>query len=119
MMARTRHRSRKGWPDNLYPNRDGFKYRHPITKRETWMGKDKARAFATAQQLNALLTKASDLVARVNGGEKTVNDAISLFRQDDIPSRNWGQLTATEYEIILRRIETGLGLHPLSSLTVK
>lgn len=119
MMARTRHRSRRGWPDNLYPNRDGFKYRHPITKRETWMGRDKARAFAAAQQLNTLLTKGTDLVARVNGGEKTVKDAINLFRQDDIPSRHWGERTASEYEIILRRVEIGLGPQPLSSLTVK
>ena len=55
MVPRTRAKSRAGWPDNLYPNRSGFKYRHPVTRKETWMGLDKARAFAAAKKLNAML----------------------------------------------------------------
>jgi len=119
MMGRVRSRSRAGWPDNLYPNRDGYKYRHPVMRRETWMGKDKAKAFAAARQLNALLTQATDLVSRVTGMGKTVADAVKVFRDDDVPSRKWGVRTAAEYAIIIRRIEVGLGDRPLEALTVK
>ncbi|KWV17185.1 integrase [Xanthomonas translucens] len=119
MMGRARSKARAGWPDNLYPNRDGFKYRHPVTRNETWMGKDKAKAFAAARQLNAMLAQAADLVAKVTGAAKTVADAIEVFRADDIPERKWGAATAAGYEIVVRRIKAGLGDRPLESLTVK
>ncbi|UYK82269.1 tyrosine-type recombinase/integrase [Xanthomonas sacchari] len=119
MMGRARSKSRSGWPDNLYPNRDGYKYRHPVTRKETWMGKDKAKAFAAARQLNALLARADDLVAKVTGAAKTVADAIDIFRNDDIPHRKWGAATAAGYEIVIKRIKEGLGARALEGLTVK
>ncbi|MBB1060371.1 tyrosine-type recombinase/integrase [Marilutibacter spongiae] len=119
MMGRARSRRRIGWPPNLYPNRDGFKYRNPVTKRETWLGRDKARAFAAAKKANALLTAPDDLVARVVGAGKVVRDAIEVFRRDDIPGRRWAPKTAAEYEITIKRIERGLGDRDLESLGVK
>lgn len=87
MTPRPRSKARQGWPANLYPNREGFKYRHPATKKETWMGTDKARAFAAAKKLNAMLMPTNDLVARVTGGGNTVADAIAIFERDDVPGR--------------------------------
>jgi integrase len=118
-MGRQRSRSRAGWPDNLYPNRDGFKYRHPITRKETWMGRDQARVFAAAKKLNALLHAGNDLVRRVAGASKTVADAIVVFRTDDIPGRGWKASTAREYDIVLRRIQTDIGGIELDRVTVK
>lgn len=119
MMGRTRSRSRIGWPPNLYPNKTGFKYRHPVTKKETRLGIDRVTAFAAAKKLNALLMPATDLVARVLGTEKTVADAITVFRADDIPGRKWAPKTAEVYESVIRRIESGLGDRELQHLTVK
>lgn len=119
MTPRKRARSRTGWPDNLYPNRDGFKYRHPVTRKETWMGTDKAKAFAAAKKLNAILTPADDLVARVTVGGKTVADAISVFRADDIPGRGWAPKTAEVYESVIKRIEKNLGERELENMSVK
>jgi len=119
MMGRTRSRSRIGWPPNLYPNKTGFKYRHPVTKKETRLGIDRAKAFAAAKKLNALLMPTTDLVARVMGTEKTVADAITVFRADDIPGRKWSPKTAEVYESVIRRIESGLGDRELQHLTVK
>ena len=119
MSPRKRSASRKGWPANLYPNRDGFKYRHPITRKETWMGRDKAKAFAAAVKLNALLVPSNDLVARVTGTDKTVADAIAVFRTDDVPGRKWSEVTASGYEIVLKKIERLIGSRELASLTVK
>lgn len=119
MAPRPRSKSRQGWPANLYPNRDGFKYRHPVTKKETWMGTDQARAFAAAKKLNALLIPTDDLVARVITPGETVADAIVVFRRDDVPGRKWAPKTAEVYESVIRRIEAGLGSKPVADVTVK
>lgn len=119
MVPRLRSKARTGWPDNLYPNRDGFKYRHPVTKRETWMGKDKARAFAAARKLNTMLVPTDDLVARVAGDGRKVRDAISVFRTDDLPHRGWAPKTSAWYEVFLKRIEADIGDRDLDQLTVK
>ncbi len=119
MTPRKRSAGRQGWPDNLYPNRDGFKYRHPITRRETFMGRDKTKAFAAAKKLNAMLMPGNDLIGRVVGSRETVADAIAVFRRDDVPARGWAPKTAEVYESVIRRIETGLGSRPVEEITVK
>lgn len=119
MTPRKRSAGRQGWPDNLYPNRDGFKYRHPITRRETFMGRDKAKAFAAAKKLNAMLMPGNDLIGRVVGSRETVADAIAVFRRDDVPARGWAPKTAEVYESVIRRIESGLGSRPVEEITVK
>src|SRR5688572_1836658 len=118
-MGRVRSRTRLGWPPNLYPNKTGFKYRHPVTKKETRLGTDKGKAFAAAQKLNAMLMPATDLVARVMGTEKSVGDAIKVFRADDMPGRDWALKTAEVYESVIRRIEAGIGERELGTFTVK
>lgn len=109
MMGRVRSRARAGWPDNLYPNRDGFKYRNPVSGKEKWMGKDRARAFEAARKLNALLVKGNDLVDKVVAKTETIADAIRVFRAEDMPGRDWAPATATVYESVLNRIEKRVG----------
>jgi integrase len=118
-MGRNRSRHRAGWPDNLYPNRDGFKYRHPVTRKESWLGRDKARAFAAARKLNTILTPGDDLTARVLTPKETVADAIRVFRADDMPSRRWAAATAAVYISVLNRIESRFGDRELDKLSVK
>lgn len=118
-MGRPRSKARAGWPDHLYPNGPGFKYRHPVTRKETWMGLDKAKAFAAAKKLNALLVPTGDLVDRVVGAKETVDDAIAVFRCDDIPDRKWAAKTAEVYESVIRRISRGIGPRAVATLTVK
>ncbi len=119
MMGRTRSRNRLGWPPNLYPNKAGFKYRHPVTRKEVWMGGDKAKAFAAAKKLNAMLVQGNDLVDKVMGKTKSVTDAIQVFRTDDIPGRKWAPKTAEVYESVIRRIESNIGERELQHLSVK
>lgn len=119
MMGRARSRSRAGWPANLYPCKDGYKYRHPQTRKETWMGMDKDRAFTAARKLNALLVTGNDLVAKVAGAAKTVADAIQVFRDDDMPHRGWAPKTAAWYEVFLNRLKEDRGERELEALTVK
>lgn len=118
-MGRTRTRSRAGWPDNLYPNRDGFKYRHPVTRKEIWLGTDKASAFAAAREANAMLTPGNGLVQRIVGSKESIADAIRVFRRDDAPSRSWSAKTAENYNSVIARIERHLGACQLGDLTVR
>lgn len=118
-MGRPRSKARAGWPDNLYPNRGGFKYRHPLTRKETWMGLDRAKAFAAAKKLNALLAPSGDLVDRVVGASETVRDAVGVFRRDDVPGRKWAAKTAEVYESVIQRIDRGIGDRAVATLTVK
>lgn len=83
------------------------------------MGKDKAKAFAAAKKLNALLLPGNDLVGKVLTPGETVADAIKVFRTDDIPGRKWAPKTAEVYESVIRRIESGLGVTPVADVTVK
>lgn len=83
------------------------------------MGTDRAKAFAAARKLNALLVPSSDLVERVTGSQETVADAIVVFRRDDVPGRKWAAKTAEVYESVIRRIEAGLGSRACGTLTVK
>jgi integrase len=119
MMGRVRSRSRAGWPANLYTSGDGFKYRNPLTKKDSWMGKDRAQAFAAARILNEKLVKPNDLVGRIVAKRETIADAINVFRMDDMPGREWAPATASVYESVLNRITKKIGDREVASFTVR
>lgn len=120
MAPRGRSHPRLGWPDNLYTaGRGGYKYRHPISKVDTWMGNDQAKAFAAAKKLNALLMPDSNLVAKVTGEYKTIKDALQIFRTDIQPSKKWKPTTAKGYEIYLVNIQKQIGKRAIDQFTVK
>eukprot|EP00456_Euglypha_rotunda_P009574 TRINITY_DN12198_c0_g1_i1.p2 TRINITY_DN12198_c0_g1~~TRINITY_DN12198_c0_g1_i1.p2 ORF type:complete len:130 (-),score=26.49 TRINITY_DN12198_c0_g1_i1:11-400(-) len=104
-MGRRRDRKRAGWPDNLYPCKNGYKYRNPVTKKESWLGVDFARAVQTAKAANAHFAPADSLLAKVLGEGNTLRDAIKVFRQEDMPHRGWKPKTLEVYESVLNRIE--------------
>lgn len=83
------------------------------------MGLDRAKAFAAARKLNALLAPSGDLVDRVVGAQETVRDAIVVFRRDDVPGRKWAPKTAEVYESVIQRIDKGIGDRVVATLTVK
>jgi enterobacteria phage integrase len=118
-MGRARTKARAGWPDHLYPCKNGYKYRHPLTRKETWMGTDRAKAFAAARTLNGLLGARNDLVARVAARSETIADAIRVFRAEDMPGRNWAPKTADLYANILKRTEARIGDRELVGFGVR
>jgi len=118
-MGRSRSKARAGWPANLYPCKNGYKYRHPITRKETWFGIDRAKAFTAARSLNSLLGARDDLVARVASQSETMADAIRVFRAEDMPGRHWAPKTIDLYENILKRTEAAIGARDLVGFTVR
>lgn len=118
-MGRSRSAARAGWPAHLYACGDGFKYRHPATRKDTWMGKDRARAFEAARKLNAMLMPGNDLVGRVTARGETIADAVRVFRAEDMPGRKWAPKTAETYGSILRRIEAEIGARECAGFAVR
>src|SRR5690349_3057358 len=111
-MGRPRRTGNRDLPDNLYPNRSGWKYVRPSDGRPVYLpaGTRRDAAISTAIKCNAILTKGpSSLVGAVITGRRTVKDAIKVFREDDLPHRKWAPKTAAEYAIVLRRIEEDEG----------
>lgn len=118
-MGRNRQTRNRGLEPNLYPNRNGYKYRNPQTKRETWMGVDKARANNAARKLNAMLISSTSLVDRVLGNDKTVADAIVHFIEKIVPERGWGEKTRTDYLGQLERMKKEIGARACATFEVK
>lgn len=118
-MGRVRSRATLKLPDNLYPNREGYKYRRPTDRKEFWMGSDLRQACAEARELNDLLYSSSNRVNRIMGEDRTVSDALALFRKDDMPNRSWSANTAKEHEARLKRINMDIGGHALSGFNVR
>lgn len=75
MSPRRRSQSKRGWPKGLY-ERDGyFSWRHPKTREEFGIGRDKARAFTEAVEANLHIAKIDSqkrLVHRVRETEVSV-----------------------------------------------
>lgn len=119
-MGRNRQARNKGLPPNLYTAGVGYKYRHPVTRKDSWMGTDRDKAIEAAKKLNAILIPAeSTLVDRVLGIDKSVADAVEHFRTNEMPTRKWSAKTRADYDAQLERIIDGIGSKPLATFSVK
>lgn len=119
-MGRPRAPGNEDLPDNLYPNRDGFKYVRPTDGKPFYWKVSREAAVRSAKKLNDLLAPApGDLVKQVMGATSTVAEAISVFRREDIPHRKWTAKTAAEHAIRLARIEADLGKREVGPFTVR
>lgn len=118
-MGRPRSRARAGWPDNVTTGGGGFIYRHPVTGKKTYMGRNQPAVFVAARKLNAILMPGNDLVAKVAGRVESVDDAIKLFRIEDKPDRGWAEKTDELYENILNRMSAAIGTLEVANLTVR
>jgi integrase len=83
------------------------------------MGLDKERAFDAARKLNAMLIRSNDLVARVVEPTERIDDAIKVFREEDMPGRAWARKTADLYENILDRMSAAIGKREIAGFAVR
>ncbi len=87
MAARPRQAKRRNWPANLNQNGAGYFYfRHPITKKDTGLGRDQAKAFEIARAANAEIARQKPYMSMV---ERIIRPAGKTLRE-------W----APEYETI-------------------
>lgn len=115
-----RKRIKKGLEPNLYENGGYYKYRHPLTKKEKGMGKDKKKANAAARQLNAIFMSGQDLVSHVMGtSSHTIEKVIERYKKELLPFKSLSPSTLKNYEYRLNRLETDLGKRIISNLDIK
>jgi len=117
-----RRRIKKGLEPNLYENGGYYKYRHPITRKERGMGKDKKKAVAAARQLNAMFMSGQDLVAKIVSSYSEfprLETVIDRYVSEFLPTKELKQ-GSEEAEIgRLNRIKLDLGTKTLDKFTVK
>ncbi len=118
-MGRRRDLRNRDLPVNLYPCTRGFEYRHPVTGNRHFWPDDRLKAIQSAKKLNAMLMATTDLVADVLGEKRELKEAIKLFRDEDVPDRNWGEVTRENNEIRISKIESDLGSRQVRTFTVK
>lgn len=128
-MARPRLPNRKDLPDNCYLLKVGrqsyFRYKHPITKKFTSLGKDRAAALRAARLLNARLLStptAEALVAKVMAPRTPLSEYIKRFRDEILPARRspkgkpLSDQTRVQYRVMLGRVEAELGVADLAGI---
>ena len=118
-MGRPRQRARAGWPDNVTTGGGGYYYRRPDTGERKYMGQNQAAVFVAARKLNALLAPKNDLVEKIIGRTETIDDAIKVFREEDIPGREWADATASLYGNILDRMSAAIGKRECGGFSVR
>jgi len=108
MAPRPRKPRNKGLEPNLYPTRNSYQYKNPLTGESFGMGTDRVKANRAAKIINQKLMREPDLVNRVLGAI-TVGAVIQRFREEFIPERGYSRNYMDQVELRLKRIERDLG----------
>lgn len=112
MSPRRRSKAKRGWPPNLYERHGYFSWRHPATREEFGLGRDRARAFAEAVEANihlAKLTRRPRLIHRIDGdAERSV--AAWAAKYEGLQARaNLADNTRRSYRSLSKRMVSMLG----------
>lgn len=70
---------RADWPEHLYERRGYFTWRHPTTRKEYGLGRDKAQAIEAAKEANAHVAKS--LIERIAEPARTLGDFLPIYRE--------------------------------------
>lgn len=121
-MNRRRSASRRGFPDNLYANPDGYYYfRNPMNGKKKGLGRDKAKAFSEARAANKMIAAMtpSDLVQWISGAEVTsLKDWIPTYKTMWKELKKPAESTFAAAERYLERFaETDFAWKPMNQIT--
>jgi integrase len=121
-LNRRRIANRRGWPDNLYQNPDGyFYYRNPNNNKKKGLGRDKAYAFSEARAANKMLAtmKPSALVQWVSGVEvMSLKDWLPGYRKLWIEKQKPAESTIEAADRYLKRFAaTEFAWKPMNQIT--
>src|SRR3569832_2423755 len=102
MTPRRRNRQNRDMPDNLYftTRKDGrryYYYEHPETGKNTGFGYDKKEAIAAANQLNQILARGRNLVAKVAGNGPRLSEFLTRYSEEILPERRTGGHPLSEH----------------------
>lgn len=112
MSPRPRSARKRGWPAGLY-ERDGyFSWRHPISRKEFGLGRDKNAAMAQAIEANLHLQGATAqrrLVDRLVGGDDRTVGAWARKFEKQLDARELAANTRKSYRSLLKKLVALLG----------
>jgi hypothetical protein len=104
---RQRSKSKRGWPAHLY-ERDGYySWRHPETRKEFGLGRDRAAAFAEAAEANVHLAGLKDrtrLVDRLTGDSERSVSTWNAKYQELISKQSYAGNTLRSYKSLGKRM---------------
>lgn len=120
MSPRRRSQSKRGWPKHLY-ERDGYySWRHPKTREEFGLGRDKARAFAEAVEANLHIQKLIHkprLLHRITGDSDRSVGAWNVKYQAMLAKQDYAAVSLKAYKSLGGRMVRMLGADtPLASI---
>lgn len=84
MAPRPRNRKNSGLPLNVYPNRGGYVWRHPVTGKRYGLGSNRQKAFAEAHEANLAvldLLEKPRLVHRIVGQPETLGEWLEQYKE--------------------------------------
>ena len=106
-------------PPNLSLHGSGlYRYIHPISHKDYYLGADRQAAIVAATKLNSVLVPANQLVDKVLQLEHPLSECIELFVKERIPLK-WKPVTRQLYFMRFKRIRADIGKKPVEFLTVK
>lgn len=107
MTPRRRSKAKTHFPDNVYERKGYYSWRHPISREEFGLGRNKAAAFAQAVEANLHLAKLRQqprLIHRLTGdGERTV-EAWNTKYQTLLSQKNYASVTLRQYKSLGKRM---------------
>jgi len=104
--------SKRDWPANLYERNGYFSWRHPVTRKEYGIGRDKFVALNHAIAANlhvAGQATATTLVDRLDGSSKRTVDAWCDRYEKQLAKRELAENTRRTYKSLLKRTRAALG----------
>jgi len=105
VVNKRRGKGRRDWPSHLHERAGYFSWRHPVTRKEYDLGRDKREAFRQAIEANALLAAQRgrrSLADRISGIEDTTVGAWADRYLEIVAARD---VTAETIKTTRRRIE--------------
>lgn len=127
---RPRKSGRRGWPENLYADRQRnkvyYRYKHPVTGKFFGLGSDFQRAVAAARKLNARLIEvdnsAEALASKIASGGKTAAEFLTDYANDALPQsttkrgKPFSDVTIKEYRRMLKDAAKAFGQKPITEV---
>lgn len=111
----------RGLERNVYPHPEsGYRWRHPVTKKDVYLGKHCTREEAnnTARELNSRYTPKTSIFDKVVGASSTsLRSLIATHRKEFLSSQNLAAKTLEIYEYYLKLIEQKIGSWDVQATT--
>lgn len=125
MAPRRRSSAKRGWPANLYERKGYFTWRHPLTREEFGLGRDKATAFPQAIEANlhiAGLRGKARLIDKLTGSAERTVGAWNEKYQGKLKAGDFAACTLRQYKSLGKRMvatfKAETPLHAVTALQV-